>query len=270
MAPPPRRTPSVSLGGEDYPAQAGLADAAKSPAREGRGSAQPKGEELTGRRMIEIDSGLREVVCLGVVRADGVAVAREAPDVWAEIERLAASLRTRYTGKAPGEIPELQPARELYRRTGEDPTKLRPSSEALLRRVLGGRALSRINSLVDTCNLCSLEFLLPIGLYDADRIEGPVTARLGVEGQGYDSLGKGFYSVTDRLALFDARGPFGSPTNDSRRTAIDETTRRCVMIIFGPGSYSAARLRAHVQAADARLRAFAQTTRVETAVLGGR
>src|SRR2546427_7481342 len=129
--------------------------------------------------MIEIDSGLREVVCLGVVRADGVAVAREAPDVWAEIERLAASLRSRYAGKAPGEIPELQPARELYRRTGEDPTKLRPSSEALLRRVLGGRALYRINSLVDTCNLCSLEFLLPIGLYDADRIEGPVTARLG-------------------------------------------------------------------------------------------
>src|SRR2546428_3637068 len=221
--------------------------------------------------MIEIDSVLPEVVGLGVVRADGVAVAREAPDVWAEIERLAASLRTRYAGKAPGEIPELQPARELYRRTGEDPTKLRPSSEALLRRVLGGgRALSRINSLVDTCNLCSLEFLLPIGLYDADRIEGPVTARLGVEGQGYDSLGKGFYSVTDRLALFDARGSFGSPTNDSRRTAIVETTQRCLMVIFGPGSYSAARLRAHVQTADARLRAFAQTTRVETAVLGGR
>src|SRR3989454_1562177 len=202
--------------------------------------------------MIEIESGLREVVCLGVVRADGVAVGREAPDVWAEIERLAASLRTRYAGKAPGEIPELQPARELYRRTGEDPTKLRPSSEALLRRVLGGRAVYRINALVDTCNLCSLEFLLPIGLYDTDRIEGPVTARLGVEGEGYDSLGKGFYSVTDRLALFDARGPFGSPTHDSRRTAIVEATRRCRMIIFGPGSYPAARLGAHAEAAAPR------------------
>src|SRR5437899_7016027 len=134
--------------------------------------------------MIEIDSGLREVVCLGVVRADGVAVAREAPDVWAEIERLAASLRTRYTGKAPGEIPELQPARELYRRTGEDPTKLRPSSEALLRRVLGGRALSRINSLVDTCNLCSPEVLLPIGLDDTDRVAGRATGWLGHEDYG--------------------------------------------------------------------------------------
>ncbi|HTE03586.1 MAG TPA: hypothetical protein VK739_05560, partial [bacterium] len=86
----------------------------------------------------------------------------------------------------------------------------------------------------------------------------------------YDSLGKGFYSVTDRLALFDAGGPFGSPTNDSRRTAIVDSTERCLMVNFGPGSYSAARMEAHVQAADARLRAFAHTTRVETAVLGGR
>ncbi len=220
--------------------------------------------------MVEIEPGLREIVCLGVVRADGVAVAKDASDVWAEIDRLAQSLRARYAGKAPSEIPDVQPARELYRRTGEDPTKLRPSSEALLRRVLRGGALSRINSLVDTCNLCSLEFLLPIGLYDADRIQGPVTGRLGVEGEGYDSLGKGFYSVTSRLALFDALGPFGSPTNDSRRTAITDVTQRCVLVIFGPGSYSAARMGAHVRATEARLQQFAHATRVETAVLGGR
>ena len=221
-------------------------------------------------KMIEIQPKLREVVCLGVVRADGVTVRKDAPDVWLEIERLAADLRARYAGKSPGEIAELQPARELYRRTGEDPTKLRPSSEALLRRVLRGEALYRINSLVDTCNLCSLEFLLPIGLYDADRIQGAVTVRLGSQDEGYDSLGKGFYSVSDRLALFDALGPFGSPTNDSRRTAITETTQRCLMVILGPGGYPAARMRAHVQSADARLRTCAHTTRVETAIVGGR
>src|SRR3989441_3629503 len=174
--------------------------------------------------MIEVEERLREVVCLGVVRADGVAVRKDAPDVWAEIERLAAGLHARYAGKTPGEIPEVQPARELYRRTGEDPTKLRPSSEALLRRVLRSEVLYRINSLVDTCNLCSLEFLLPIGLYDAERIQGAVTVRLGAHGEGYDSLGKGFYSVTDRLALFDAGGPFGNPTNDSRRRSEEHTS----------------------------------------------
>src|SRR5712692_5307237 len=157
----------------------------------------PSGPSI--QELVEIEASLRRVLCLGIVRAEGVAVRLDAPDVWAEIDRVGSALRAHYGGKTPGEMPGLQPARELYRRTGEDPTKLRPSSEALLRRVLRGGALSRINSLVDTCNLCSLEFLLPIGLYDADRILGPVTGRLGVEGEGYDSLGKGFYSVTSRL-----------------------------------------------------------------------
>src|SRR2546430_9039185 len=195
--------------------------------------------------MIEVEERLREVVCLGVVRADGVAVRKDAPDVWVEIERLAAGLRTRYAGKTPGEIPEVQPARDLYRRTGEDPTKLRQSSEALLRRVLRGEALYRINSLVDTYNLCSLEFLLPIGLYDADRIQGTVTVRLGAQGEGYDSLGKGLYSVTDRLAPFDSAGSVGSPTNYSPRTAVGPATPRRLLVILWPGSSSDARTTLH-------------------------
>jgi DNA/RNA-binding domain of Phe-tRNA-synthetase-like protein len=220
--------------------------------------------------MVEIDAKLRGHLCLGVVRAEGVAVRAEAPDVWAAMDQVAAALRARYAGKAPAEMVELQPARELYRRTGEDPTKLRPSSEALLRRILRGEALYRINSLVDLCNLCALEFLLPIGLYDADRITGPVLIRLGIQGEGYDSLGKGVYAVTGRLALFDTHGPFGSPTNDSRRTAITEETRRCLMVIFGPGNYAAARMDGHAKAATVRLREFAQPALVKTVVLGGR
>jgi DNA/RNA-binding domain of Phe-tRNA-synthetase-like protein len=222
------------------------------------------------RELVEIDASLRSVLCLGVVGAEGVAVRLDAPDVWAEIDRVASALRTHYGGKTPGEIQHLQPARELYRRTGEDPTKLRPSSEALLRRILRGDALYRINSLVDLCNLCALEFLLPIGLYDMDCISGPVLARLGIDDEGYESLGKGRYTVAGRLALFDTRGPFGSPTNDSKRTAITEETRNCLMVIFGPGNYPTARMDSHAKAAAARLREFASPARVEMVVLGGR
>ncbi|MDR7401001.1 MAG: phenylalanine--tRNA ligase beta subunit-related protein [Armatimonadota bacterium] len=220
--------------------------------------------------MLDVAPDLRDVVCLGVIRADGVVVRGEAPDVWAEMDRVAADLRARHGGKAPADIPELQSARELYRRTGVDPTKVRPSSEALLRRVLRGDPLYRINSLVDAINLCSLEFLLPIGLYDADRIVGPVTVRRGQAGEAYESLGKGLFSVAGRLALFDSRGPFGGPTNDSRRTAITEQTTRCLVVIFAPGSYPAGRMGGHVQHATRRLREFAQAARVESAVVGGR
>ena len=217
---------------------------------------------------MRLDPQLGERVILGLIRAGRVEVRRDASEVWAALDRLGAAYRERYGGKAPGQIPELQAARELYRRTGEDPTKLRPSSEALLRRVLRGEALYHINTLVDTCNLCSLEFLLPIGLYDADRISGEVIARLGRSGESYESLGKGRYSVEGRVALFDGEGPFGSPTNDSRRTGITEATRRCLMVIFAPARYPRARMDEHLRAASHHLETLVQATGIETALVG--
>lgn len=211
---------------------------------------------------VRMDPALTGRVRMAVLAADGITVRAHDPEVWQEIDRVAAAYRGRWAGKAPGEIPELQAARELYRRTGVDPTKLRPSSEALLRRVLRGEALYRINSLVDTCNLCSLEFLLPIGLYDLGRVRGPITARLGQAGETYESLGKGVYAVQDRLALFDEGGPFGSPTNDSRRTAITETTSACLMVIFAPASYPPARMAEHASHTAGRLRRFAAAREV--------
>jgi len=211
---------------------------------------------------VRLDATLADRVCLAVISAEGVVVRPHDPAVWQEVDRVAAAYRARFGGKQPGEIAELQPARELYRRTGEDPTKLRPSSEALLRRVLRGEALYRINSLVDTCNLCSLEFLLPIGLYDSNRIRGEVAARLGRAGESYESLGKGAYVVEGRLALFDEDGPFGSPTNDSRRTAITEATTACMMVIFAPASCPRARLAQYAGHAGDHLRVFASARAV--------
>jgi len=217
---------------------------------------------------LRLSPDLQDRVLLGAITAEGIRVRAEAPAVWAAIERVAEVYRRRFAGKAPGEIAELQAARELYRRTGEDPTKLRPSSEALLRRVLRGESLYHVNALVDTCNLCSLEFLLPIGLYDLDQISGGVTARLGHPGEAYESLGKGRYAVEGRLALFDDRGPFGSPTNDSRRTAITEASRRCLMVIFAPARYPRDDLLAHLRTASDHLRNLVGAGGMETAVIG--
>ena len=74
---------------------------------------------------------------------------------------------------------EIAAVRTMYKRVGLDPTKTRPSSEALLRRVRKGDSLPRINSMVDVCNWCSLEFQLPYGLYDAAQIDGDVELRIG-------------------------------------------------------------------------------------------
>src|SRR4029450_7179472 len=124
--------------------------------------------------------------------------------------------------------------RTMYKRVGLDPTKTRPSSEALLRRGRKGDTLPRINSLVDVCNWCSLEFQLPYGLYDAAHVEGDVELRLGREGESYPGIRQDDVNGGGRLTLADARGPFGNPTSDSARTMVTTDTVSAVVVVFAP------------------------------------
>ena len=108
---------------------------------------------------------------------------------------------------------EIVAVRTMYKRVGIDPTKRRPSSEALLRRVRKGDPLPRINSMVDVCNWCSLELQLPYGLYDSAQIDGDVVLRLGQEGESYPGIRKDDVNVGGRIMLSDSIGPFGNPTS---------------------------------------------------------
>jgi DNA/RNA-binding domain of Phe-tRNA-synthetase-like protein len=177
-------------------------------------------------------------VRLGILVLDGVTV-READEALAsEAEALARELRARHGQGKSGEVPGASDARNLYKALGLDPTKTRPSSEALLRRVLKGEPLSRINTLVDALNLCALRFQLPFGLYDLDRIEPPVTLRRGAEGEAYEGIRKGPVHVAGRPVLSDVQGPFGNPTSDSARTMITLNTRNALVTAYAPASHS--------------------------------
>ena len=107
---------------------------------------------------------LAGIVCPGVIWLDGATVVDREPRLNAPLAAAEAAVRMH-----PPE--EIAAVRTMYKRVGLDPTKTRPSSEALLRRVRRGDSLPRINSMVDVCNWCSLEFQLPYGLYDASRID---------------------------------------------------------------------------------------------------
>lgn len=124
--------------------------------------------------------------------------------------------------------------RSLYRRFGIDPTKTRPSSEALLRRVRRGQPWPAINSLVDVCNACSLAAQLPFGLYDVDRIAGDIVLRRGRSGEEYEGIRKAMVHLASRPALFDDVGPFGNPTSDSARTMVTTETVRALVVVFAP------------------------------------
>jgi DNA/RNA-binding domain of Phe-tRNA-synthetase-like protein len=146
--------------------------------------------------------------------------------------------------------------RMKYKRVGLDPTKRRPSSEALLRRVRKGEPLPRINSMVDVCNWCSLEFQLPYGLYDAARLHGDVVLRLGREGESYAGIRKDDVHVGGRITLADSAGPFGNPTSDSARTMVTTGTTRALLVVFAPITIDRLRLQQVVDRTAARMHEF--------------
>lgn len=197
---------------------------------------------------------LRRDVCLGLVAAAPVAVGPSSEELLTETATLADGLTRRYAGLKPAEIEDLAHARELYRRFGIDPTKTRPSSEALLRRVLKAKPLPRIISAVDLCNLLSLKFLLPIGLYDAGKISGDVELRRGSPGESFPGIRKADVHLDGRPVLVDPQGPFGNPTSDSLRTSVDEGTTSLWMVIFGPASFPTDRMEANVRDAEDGMR----------------
>jgi DNA/RNA-binding domain of Phe-tRNA-synthetase-like protein len=129
---------------------------------------------------------------------------------------------------------ESAAVRTMYKKVGIDPTKTRPSNEALLRRVRKGDAIPRINSAVDVINWCSLEFQLPYGLYDASKISGPVTMRLGAEGEKYAGIRKEEVNVGGRITVADGTGAFGNPTSDSSRTMVTPATSELLVIVYAP------------------------------------
>lgn len=146
---------------------------------------------------------------------------------------------------------EIAAVRTMYKKVGIDPTKRRPSSEALLRRVRKGEPLPRINSMVDVCNWCSLEFQLPYGLYDAAHIEGDVVLRLGLPGESYAGIRKDEVHVGGRITLADGIGPFGNPTSDSARTMVTTATVSALVMVFAPREIDARHV-THVVAVTAQ------------------
>ncbi|HVS49340.1 MAG TPA: phenylalanine--tRNA ligase beta subunit-related protein [Candidatus Dormibacteraeota bacterium] len=142
--------------------------------------------------------------------------------------------RTMQVAKS-GETGAVARARELYRRFGLDPTRVRPSSEALMRRLKKGEPLPRVNSLVDVANALSVQLQVPVGLYDLDKVKGDeLVIRLGAEGEGYTGIRKEHVNVAGRICVADAEGPCGNPSADSARTMITTDTERAAWVYFLP------------------------------------
>jgi len=195
---------------------------------------------------VALDPALTSVLRPASIRWAGASVVDREPRLDALFAAAEVALRTH---------PPVDTAavRTMYKRIGLDPTKTRPSNEALLRRVLKGQPLPRINAMVDVINWCSVEFQLPYGLYDSAHIVWPVTMRMGRDGEEYAGIRKDVVHVAGRITVADDIGPFGNPTSDSARTMVTTATTDALVVIYAPAETAASRLNEAIAVTAARL-----------------
>jgi len=173
-------------------------------------------------------------ITFGLLRAYPVRVAASDAHFDAELKQLEQDLLQKFPQKRPAEDAVVGHVRRMYRKIGWEPTRYRPSSEALVRRLLKGKGLYRINNLVDYGNLVSARFHLPMGLYDTDKINGPILVDVGREGESYQGISRDEIHAAGKMILRDDAGIFGNPTADSRRTSISAETKSVLAVFFCP------------------------------------
>ncbi len=156
------------------------------------------------------------------------------PRLWAEINRELDEYRLRYTTESIKDMPSIQATRRAYKALGKDPSRYRPSGEALVRRTLQGKSLYQIDTAVDLVNLASIAYGYSIGGFDADKIEGDtLTLGVGREGEPYEGIGRGLVNICGLPVYRDARGGIGTPTTDNERTKLSLATTHLLAIVNG-------------------------------------
>ena len=168
---------------------------------------------------------------LGCVSAS-VSVEKHNEDLWREVDQYLAQLIASIKPEQINSIPQVAAMRSAYKALGKDPSRYRGSAEALLRRVLSGKGLYQINSVVDVNNLVSLESLNPAGTYDLEKINPPIELRIGGAGESYKGIGKDLINIESLPVFADSAGPFGSPTSDSERAMVSLESKSVLMIVF--------------------------------------
>lgn len=129
-------------------------------------------------------------------------------------------------------IPLIKAARDGYKALGKDPSRYRLACESLLRRIVKGNQIYRINNIVDIGNLLSIELFRSTAILDYDKIQGDISIRIGTEDDEYYGIGRGLINVSNIPLYVDDISPFGSPTSDTERTMVTETTKKILLMII--------------------------------------
>ncbi len=154
--------------------------------------------------------------------------------LWKRIGEFTELYRSRYTIDSIKDMPAIQATRQAYKKCGKDPSRYRPSSEALCRRILRGIPLYQIDTLVDLINLASINSGHSIGGFDLDKIQGnSLVLGIGRAGEPYEGIGRGELNIEGMPVYRDAIGGVGTPTSDNERTKLSIETKHLLAIMNG-------------------------------------
>jgi DNA/RNA-binding domain of Phe-tRNA-synthetase-like protein len=150
---------------------------------------------------------------------------------------LRASVAQRVRAELELESLSQQPAiaglRRLFKQAGTDPARYRPSSEALVRRLLKGEELPAIHPLVDLNNCLSARLLVPCCVMAEGSFSPPFVFRAGEAGESYESL-RGPFRLEGKPLLLDSQGPCDAPITGSERVKLTESTGRATLVAYLP------------------------------------
>lgn len=167
---------------------------------------------------------------LGVISCS-VQISTNRDDLWEEINTKIEELQNLETASI-SKISTVSATRKAYKAFGKDPSRYRPSAEALLRRIVKSKGLYKINNVVDLLNLVSISTGYSIGGFDADKIEGDISVGIGKANEPYEAIGRGTLNIEGLPILRDSKSGFGTPTSDSVRTCVTNDTTRFLMAIL--------------------------------------
>ena len=154
--------------------------------------------------------------------------------LWKQIDEFTIRYREMYTTDSIKDMSTIRATREAYKKCGKDPSRYRPSGEALCRRILRGIPLYQIDTLVDLINLASIYSGHSIGGFDLDKIQGDrLVLGIGKAGEPYEGIGRGELNIEGMPVYRDAVGGVGTPTSDNERTKISEGTTHLLAIMNG-------------------------------------
>lgn len=169
---------------------------------------------------------------LGIIHYKGIQVGESPQMLKGRLQLFQESLFFDLENLSVTELDGIREWRQIFKVAGKDPNRYRHSAEALYRRVKKQNFLPSVHSAIDVNNFFSLEYQIPIGIYDSNKLSGGVEIRLGRENEEYTGLNGRSNSLHNLIVSTDGNAPFGSPFVDSEGTAVTAETTDALQIVY--------------------------------------